>query len=43
LRSGTDFGLAREVSVRTAGRALYDRRPVGAAEIAAIAAALLVT
>jgi uncharacterized membrane protein YfcA len=34
-----DPGSAREVPVRTAGRARYDRRPVGAAEIAAIAAA----
>src|SRR5215211_1221200 len=39
MRPGTDPGPGREVSVRTAGRARYDRRPVGAAEIAAIAAA----
>src|SRR5919206_1947385 len=39
MRSGKDPGPAREVPVRTAGRARYDRRPVGAAEIAAIAAA----
>src|ERR671938_423849 len=39
LRFGMDPEPAREVPVRTAGRARYDRRPVGAAEIAAIAAA----
>src|SRR5215211_2098293 len=39
MRPGTDPGPGREVSVRPAGRAGYHRRPVAAAEIAAIAAA----